>query len=204
MFDLAASSVLTLIFIVLVLKTVITSIGKSTLLNQCWKVYSDLASKAGKPKFKELVKKRRELVQINMERKSISAQDQYARWTKLNRNYDKLTAEVKSLVDQVSSEKAAVTKVVNTIVTILTVAPIWFCRVWYRKVVLFYFPAGYLPHALEWFLALPFTVTGGVGLTVWMYAVNSVLNLLVFLIGYLMEPAVTKPEKPVDKVEKTL
>lgn len=201
MFDLAPSSILTVVLIVLILKTFIAAIGKNTLLNQCWTVYSDLASRAGKPKFRELVKKRTELVQINKERKSISAQDQYAKWTKLNRNYDKLSAEVKDLVDQVSSEKAAVTKAVNTMVTVLTVAPIWFCRVWYRKAVLFYFPAGYLPHALEWFLALPFTVTGGVGLTIWMYAINSVLSSMVFLIGYLMEPAVAKPEKPTDKAE---
>lgn len=195
MLDLNSSSVLTLILVVLIAKTVITSIGKPTLLNKCWNLYSVVACRAGKPQFVELAKKRQELVQINKERKSISAQDQYAKWTKLNRSFDKLSAEVKTLADQVSTEKATVNKVVNGAVTLLTVAPIWFCRVWYRKTVLFHFPSGYFPGVMEWFLALPFTVKGGVGLTVWMFAVNSVLSSIVFLALYLVEPAVQKPDK---------
>lgn len=201
MLDLAPTSVLSLLLVVLILLNLIKAIGKSSLANQCWNLYSTVASKAGKAKFVELSKKRNELVQINKERKSISAQDQYAKWTKLNRNFDRVSAEVKTLVEEVSSEKATVNKVVNMAVSILTVAPVWFCRVWYRKTVLFYFPKGYLPYALEWAMALPFTVTGGLGLTVWMYALNSFLSSIIFLIGYLIEPAVIKPVKPVEKSE---
>lgn len=202
MFDLAPTSVLFLLLVVLILQNVISAIGKSTLSNHCWNLYSTVASRAGKAKFVELSKKRSELVQINKDRKSISAQDQYAKWTKLNRNFDRVSADIKTLVEEVSSEKATVNKAVNMALSILTVAPVWFCRVWYRKTVLFYFPKGYFPHAMEWVLALPFTVTGGVGLTVWMYALNSFLSSIIFLIGYLIEPAVKKPVKPVELSEQ--
>lgn len=201
MLDLSPTSVLSLLLVVLILKNFISAIGKQSLVNHCWNLYTVVASKTGKPQFVELSKKRNELVQINKERKSISAQDQYAKWTKLNRSYDKLSAEVKILADQMSAEKAAVGKVVGIAITILTVAPVWFCRVWYRKVVMFHFPSGYLPYALEWLLALPFTVTGGVGLTIWMFALNSVLSSAIFLITYLIEPSVAVPQKPVEKSE---
>lgn len=204
MFELNPSYVLALLTVVLTLQSIISAVGKSTVLNWCWNVYSIIASKVGKPEFVELAQKRQELVHINKERKSISAQDQYAKWTKLNRSYDRASAEVKTLVSQVSTEKANVNKAVGMAITILTVVPVWTCRIWYRKTVLFYLPGGYMPHPLEWLLAFPFTVVGGIGIPVWMFAVNSLFRTISFLIGYMLEPAVPKPQKPMDKpAEKT-
>ncbi|OBA24128.1 hypothetical protein METBIDRAFT_36510 [Metschnikowia bicuspidata var. bicuspidata NRRL YB-4993] len=192
--DLLPTTILAFIFTVLLAKHVVSAIGKSTLVENAWSIYTWLASRMGHPKFKLLAAKRQELVKVNRERKAISAQDQYARWTKLNRTFDKLSGEISALTEEVSAEKASVGKVVNLTITVFTTAPIWFSRYWYRKVVLLYFPAGVFPYPVEWFLALPFTVTGGLGLTVWMFAVNSVLSSLTFLVKYALEPAVEKPE----------
>ncbi|RKP29256.1 Golgi to ER traffic protein 1 [Metschnikowia bicuspidata] len=195
MLDLTPTSVLLLLLVTIAVQTAVTAIGKSALLNQIWSVYFYIASSAGKPKFVEHTRKRAELVQINQERKSISAQDQYARWTKLNRSFDRLSSEIKELSSLVSSEKASVEKAVNTAVLVCTTAPIWLCRIWFRKTVVFYFPPGYLPHAVEWFLSFPFTVTGGVGVSLWIWCVNSALNSIVFLLLYLIEPVVPRPQK---------
>lgn len=201
MFDLLPQTVLAAILVVLVIKHTISISGKSALLNHVWNAYTVVASKAGHPKFAKLASTRAELVKINKERKSISAQDQYARWTKLNRQFDKLSTEVNSLADEVSSEKAAVTKATGLAIMAVTTAPIWFSRFFYRKMTLFYFTPGILPYPVEWCLALPFVKTGGVGLTVWMFAINSVLGSLDFLIRYFLDPV---PEKPVrtEKVEE--
>lgn len=193
-FDILPATILAFIFTVLLTKHIVAAIGKTTIVDYAWNVYTWLASKAGHAKFKKLGEKRRELVQINRERKAISAQDQYAKWTKLNRAFDKVSGEINALVEEVSSEKTRVSKLVGLAITVFTTAPIWFSRFWYRKVVLLYFPAGVLPYTVEWFLALPFTVTGGLGLTVWMFAVNNVLTSATFLAKYLVEPAVEKPE----------
>lgn len=195
--DLLPATILAFIFTVLLAKHAVAAVGKSSLVDSVWGFYTWLASRMGHPKFRELALKRQELVKVNRERKAISAQDQYAKWTKLNRAFDKLSGEVNALAEDVSSEKASISKLVNLTLTIFTTAPIWFSRYWYRKVVLLYFPAGVFPYPVEWVLALPFMATGGLGLTVWMFAVNSVLSSLTSLIKYALEPVVEKPEPSV-------
>lgn len=192
-FHLKATSVLVTILLVLILKHVVNIVGKSAILDRGWHLYTIIASKAGHPKFAELAQKRRQMVEVNIERKSISAQDQYARWTKLNRLYDRLSTEVNSLGESVSAEKARVSMLIGLLLMALTTVPIWFARFWYRKIVLFYFPPNVLPYPIEWLVALPFTVTGGVGLTAWMFAINSVLSSVSLVAKYLTEPAVEKP-----------
>lgn len=200
MLELQASSVLVLILCVLAIKHLVAALGKPYFQNHAWNVYTTVASRAGHPKFVGLSEKRAELLRISKERKSISAQDEYARWTKLTRQVDKLLAEITEISNTMSSDKAQVARIVGYAITASTAAPIWFSRLWYRKVVLFYFPGKVLPGALEWFLALPFIVQGGVGLTVWMFAVNSVLLSVELLILFLVE---TPIEKPVETVKET-
>lgn len=202
MFNLQPASIVAFIFAVLVLKYSVQIVGKSSIQEKVWKLYTIGASGVGHSKFTTLAEKRNELVEINRKRKAISAQDEYAKWTKLNRQFDKLNAEVTALAEETSSEKALVVKAVNIALMMLTTAPIWFARFWYRKAVLFYLPPGAFPYYVEWGLALPFIVTGGVGLTVWMYAINSVLGSLEFLVSFYSENPVAKPEKPATKVEE--
>lgn len=202
MFELQPSTLLVGIFLVLLAKHTVKVVGKSNIQNQAWTIYTHIASKAGHPKFANLAAKRQELLKINKERRAISAQDQYAKWTKLNRQFDTLSAEVKALGDDMSAEKAQVTKFLNLAITAITTAPIWFSRYWYRKNVLFYFPPGVLPSQIEWFLALPFMASGAAGLTIWMFAVNSVLGSAEFLISYLLSETIEEPEKPASKASE--
>ncbi|KAF5212878.1 GET complex subunit get1 [Clavispora lusitaniae] len=196
MFELQPSSIVVLVFCVLAIKVCISLIGKTTIQDRIWYLYTIGASKTGHSKFVALAQKREELVRVNKERRAISAQDEYAKWTKLNRQFDKLNSEVNDLAEATSSEKAQISKLVNLAIAATTTAPIWFSRIWYRKVVLFYLPPKVFPYYIEWVLALPFIVTGGVGLTVWMFALNSVLSSLEFLIKFYLEEPVKKPEAP--------
>lgn len=202
MFDLNPSTLLVGILLVLVTKHIVNFIGKANIQTQAWNGYTQVAAMAGHSKFAELTAKRKELLEINKERRSISAQDQYARWTKLNRQFDTLSADVKALGDQMSVEKATFTKYVNYAIMAVTSAPIWFSRYKYRKTVLFYFPPAVLPSKVEWFLALPFMKSGAVGLTIWMLAVNSVLSSVETLIKYMLLPPVEKPMRPPPKVSE--
>lgn len=202
MFELQPSTLLVAIFFVLFTKKIVHFVGKSNIKNNAWTLYTQVASTAGHPKFAKLAAKRKEFVDINKERRSISAQDQYAKWTKLNRQLDAVSAEMKTLGDEMSVEKAQFTKLLDLVIMALTTAPIWFSRYWYRKNVLFYFPTGVLPSKVEWFLALPFMSTGAVGLTIWMFAVNSVLSSVEFLVTFLLLEHVEKPVKASQKVSE--
>lgn len=193
MFELQPSTLLVGIFLVLFIKHAVGFVGKANIQNRAWTLYTIVAAKAGHPKIANLQAKRLELVKINKERRAISAQDQYAKWTKLNRQFDSLSAEVESLGNEMSAEKAQFTKLVNFALLALTSGPIWFSRYWYRKNALFYLRPGAVPAQLEWFLAFPFMPSGAVGLTVWMFAVNSVLSSAGFLVEFLSLERVEKP-----------
>lgn len=204
MLDLKPLSILLFVFVALLLKTLVKAIGKGNIQNAAWNVYISIATKAGHSQFVELSAKRAELVDINKQRKSVSAQDEYARWTKLNRQFDKINGEVAAMTEAISSEKLKFTKAVGVLISLLTAAPVWFSRVWYRKAILFYFPPGVLPHYVEWALALPFVTTGGVGLTIWMMAVNSVLGSIVEVVLFFLLPLVERPVKVEQKKDTTV
>lgn len=195
MIDLHPFTLLVSVFVVLAIKHTVQAIGKSQIEAFLWKIYCSIAPKLGHAKLNTISAKQQEAFTINKERKAISAQDHYARWTKLNRQYDKLTEEIKGLNEQVAGEKAQVSKVLGLLITALTTAPIWFFRVWFRKSVLFYLPPGVFPYPLERLLAIPFVPLGGLGLTVWMFASNSVLQSLIFMVKFPFEESVEKPVK---------
>lgn len=192
MYDLAPELVLLLIFAVLLLKHTVAAFGKASIQNAAWNAYARIAPRFGHKKLLHLEAKRTELLAVNKERRSISAQDHYAKWTKLNRQYDKLQAEVALLSDELAKNRSQVFGLVSTAIMLLTTAPIWFSRFWFRKVVLFHLPLNVFPYVVERILALPFVVTGGVGLTVWMFAVNSVLSSLTSIISFAFAPAVAE------------
>lgn len=187
---------------VVIIKNLLGVVGKTTVQDYCWKLYLKLAPILGHSKLGELTQKQHELAAIHRERKSISAQDEYAKWTKLNRQHDKLTAEILLLTEVISGDKVAITKLVGIILTVTTTLPIWFFRLFFRKSVLFYLPTGVLPYYLEWFLAVPFFPVGSVGLTIWMMALNNVFSSLAFLLSFPFETVVPKPEKPKPEATK--
>lgn len=203
MLDLHPYSLLVSVFVVLVIKTIVAQIGKSTLQEYGWLLYVLVGTKFGLNKsFVTFSSKKAELHTLNKQKRAISAQDEYAKWTKLNRQADKLTAELKELEDTIAINKSVVNKAVSTAILVATTLPVWFFRVWFRKSVLFYLPPGVFPYYIEWCLALPFIQIGGIGLTIWMTSVNSVLGALAFLVGFLREDKVEKPQPPATKIEE--
>lgn len=187
-------TVLLSIFIILTTQQIIKSIGKPTIQEFIWLTYIRLATKFNlTPTFTQLHLKKQELHEVNKQKRSISAQDEYAKWTKLNRKCDCITKEIQQLNESVSSNKATIDRMTNVGIKVLTMVPLWFFRVFARKTHLFYFSPGVFPWYVERVLAFPFFPTGAVGLTVWMFAVNNFISSVMFLITF---PMMKKPELP--------
>lgn len=194
MLDLEPSSLLLLITSVIIAQHIVKFVGKTVIQEFGWVLYCGIASQMGHKKFLELQHKRKELYNTTVERSGVSAQDEYAKWTKLNRRADKLNKEVENLTQEVMTSKEQTTKAVGFALALITTLPVWFFRIWFRKAIFFYFPVGVLPRSLEWILALPFTVTGGISLTLWMMSVNKLMSALAFLLSfpYQKEPPYPK------------
>ncbi|KAI5953862.1 GET1 [Candida margitis] len=196
-FSLDPYTILITSFTLLILQKLITLVGKATIQSIVWNIYTSSPLLAQSQSIKEYAAKQHEIRTLTHEQRSISAQDEYAKWTKLNRKLDKLKLELQGLNESISAEKAKVNSLTNSLIWISTVLPIWIMRFLFRKTNLFYIRVGILPYYIEWWLALPFFKTGTIGLTCWMFAVNYVLSDLVFSFSFPFQTKVAKPEKPV-------
>lgn len=203
MLDVHPYTLLVVVAVVVILKNVLAAVGKAAIQVHGWGLYSRLAPRLGHSQLVQLAEKQHQLAAVHRERKAISAQDHYAKWTKLNRQHDKLAAEIAELQDGVLGDRAAVSRAVGVALTVCTTLPIWFFRVWFRKSVLFYLPPGVLPYYMEWFLAIPFFQVGCVGLSIWMMAVNNIFALVAFLVTFLWEPVVARPVKGTEGTKET-
>ncbi|CCE78218.1 Piso0_000835 [Millerozyma farinosa CBS 7064] len=201
MLDISPYQLVIASLLVIFFKQIVGKVGKEVLEENGWRLYTTVGQRLGDAKLKELGNRRAELAKIDRERKSISAQDEYARWTKLNRRFDKLSGETEKLAESQKDRKAQLGRALGVALFATTSLPIWVFRIWFRKAVLFYFPAGTLPYALEYVLALPFVPTGGVGLTVWMFACNSVISSLLFMVCFPFQASVPPPARPTNEKE---
>ncbi|KAK6462630.1 coiled-coil membrane protein [Scheffersomyces coipomensis] len=200
--DLQPYTLLVSTFLILAFQQVINQVGKSTIQELVWSLYMAIGSKLNLTNsFKEYSTKQIEIVDLNKQKRLISAQDQYAKWTKLNRQVDKLTAELTQLKETISKDKSSVNSFVSLSIMLITTAPLWFFRLWFRKSILFYLPPQYLPYALEWVFSIPFFPLGSVGLTVWTFAVKQVISSIIFLSSFPFQAPVGKPVKK-EKVEE--
>lgn len=200
--DLNPYTILITSFTFLVLQKIITLIGKPTIQSLVWNVYTSSPLLAQSKSIKQYAAKQHEIRTLAHEQRSISAQDEYAKWTKLNRKLDKLKLELQDLNETLSVEKTKVNSLTNSLIWISTVLPIWVMRLLFRKTNLFFIRVGILPYYIEWWLALPFFKVGTIGLTCWMFAVNCVLSDLIFLVSFPFKVKVAKPEKPIKEQEK--
>jgi hypothetical protein len=195
--DLEPYTLIVVIFLVLCVKQTIDFLGKQRFYDLGWSAYVGAGSKFGLSKSFELWnQKKLELIDVNKQKRAISAQDQYAKWTKLNRQADKLVGEIKTIESQIDADKSFVNSVVNKLLFVVATMPLWVFRIFFRKSILFYFPPGVLPKPLEWVLALPFVPIGGAGLTIWMFSVNRVVANIAFLVSFVISPKPKLPEKP--------
>jgi uncharacterized protein Usg len=203
MLDLEPYRLLWVLVAILTLKQVVDHIGKLKLQEYIWNTYILLGKKFGLNKnFEKWSQTKLELRLVNQQKRLISAQDQYAKWTKLNRQSDKLVIEIKAIEDQIDNDKAKVNWVFNKVILLLITLPLWFMRLWYRKSILLYLPKGVFPYPIEWILSLPFIPLGGIGLTIWMFSLNSVISSILFLISFSWSSKPIKPTKLEPKKSK--
>lgn len=202
MFSLSASSLLLAVIFFLVLKKAIDSIGRNRIEIIAWEGYCLVAAKLGEAKIKEFLNKKHQLVAVKKEKSHISAQDEYARWTKLNRRVDQLKQEVDQLEKEIGSERKQVANWVGWALTLSITLPMWVLRLGFGRRTLFFLPKGVFPYAIERVLAFPFGTLGGIGVSIWVIALNSVLSSIAFAVMSMLEKPVPRPDEKLNTGKK--
>lgn len=145
-----------------------------------WIASKFLGDKNSIKKLSVLSKERR---QIELERNSISAQDQYAKWTKLNRKLNKLNDEITGLSEKISSEQSKHINTISRLIMIVQNAPMYFVKFWYARtpVLLFIQNTPYswkIPFPLSYLMRMPMGQRNSVSALFWCMAVEGVLSVI--------------------------
>lgn len=145
-----------------------------------WIASNFFGDKKSIEKLAVLSKERR---QTEIERNKISAQDQYAKWTKLNRKLTKLNDEITALSQTISSQQSTHISAISKGIMLLQNAPMYFVKFWYARtpVILFIQNTPYswnIPFPLSYILRMPMGQKNSVSALFWCMAVETVLSVI--------------------------
>lgn len=168
----------------------------------------------------ELVAKR---FQLRKENNKISAQDEYARWTKNNRKLEALDRDIATAKNELEEHRKQVASLGRRLRTLMITMPLLVLRVWRGKHIVFELPhACMFPNVVSHVLArgwlalalIPLDyvrpqvsssnvkLQGAVSLGIWVWALNNVITTVDFLITQGMAPKVPKPvQQPLREAE---
>lgn len=171
-------------------------------------------------KFHELIKERK---QIRDENKSLSAQDNYAKWTKNNRKLDKLDKEIDELAKQLKANNEKVKGGLKKLNLVLITVPFFMFKIWKGKHIVYNLPdhqmfpqliAGVWSQGWLYIALLPLQIVKqmwfgsktavdietatfphlGVSLGIWLWALERVSSTIEFLIKQFNANGVKKPK----------
>ncbi|CCH44512.1 putative secreted protein [Wickerhamomyces ciferrii] len=182
-------SVLTL----LAYNSLLSHYGKDNIIESIWLLYLKFSSNS-QIKLLNSYKSEKRTVQIN--KNSISPQDQYAKWTKLNRKTDELNKKIEDLELEINNSSTSFKSIISRFLQISYWLPMVFFRVWHRKSVIFWIPNDIFPWFIEKSLSWPSSPIGSVGLSQWIFLLNAFIGGILFIQKTLTSS--NELEKPID------
>lgn len=162
--------------IITLLQNVVKAIGQNVIIELVWNVFIKISSN---PTLQKLNHLKQDQLQTYKQQQRISAQDEYAKWTKLNRKLDQLKKDIDETSTQISSQRTKFNGTLNTVFYIILKLPILFISIWYRSTPVYYLPLGILPGWLVWFLRFPSAPPNSIGITVWCFSINTICDTLI-------------------------
>lgn len=169
--------------------------------------------------YSSLYKQEKQLkLQINeliIEKNKISPQDQYAKWTKLNRSIEKNEKELSSLKVQISNNLNNLDKFIKNSSLLLTLS-IFITRIYFRNEKIYFIPLNFVPKLVEIILSLnllhlvknllhfklEFNDVGFITINNCCFLLDSFISNLKFIALNINKNDLKKPEKPKSKVEE--
>ncbi|WBW73849.1 GET complex (ER membrane insertion) subunit Get1 [Schizosaccharomyces osmophilus] len=146
---------------------------KEKAINGIYQVYLACSKNEELKKNKDIFK---ELLSLKKELNRTSSQDEFAKWARLNRKYEKLNQELENQSTVVQRFQETFKKFVSIVLWILTRGFRFYMQYKKSKAPVFFLPAFLLPPWALWFLSLPRSKYGSVSLTVWNYAVGKTIS----------------------------
>lgn len=127
---------------------------------------------------KQLIGLRKELIDLEFNLKSISAQDNFAKWAKLSRKIDSLKGNYNQLIQNNQMKKQKTNFIISSLLHVFVIFSnflIWYC---YSNVSILYLPLR-LPWLLDWILRFQSAPEGSINVGIWIYICNFVISKVI-------------------------
>ncbi|KAH7125423.1 CHD5-like protein-domain-containing protein [Dendryphion nanum] len=170
-------SLLLVVFILQLALHVINTVGASTVTEVLWILYNKLPTPtSGSAQKSQKLKK--EVVRLKRELGTVSAQDDFARWAKLQRQHDKALSEFQKIDNSLRTHQNTFNSAVSTLRWLGTQGLRFILQFWFSKSPMFWIPQGWVPYYVEWILSFPRAPLGSVSINIWGIACASIIALV--------------------------
>lgn len=144
-----------------------------------WQVLSKVSTDE---KVLELRATRSRLVEVRQERTATSSKDEFAKWAKLDREYNKLKARMDLLNADVGRSRASLQNYVRTARWLLSSGLKLYLLWKYSSRPVVWLPRNVLPRFVEWVLSFPRAPMGSISASWWLAIVDHGLSAVTELI----------------------
>ncbi|KAF2278069.1 uncharacterized protein EI97DRAFT_374350 [Westerdykella ornata] len=170
-------SLLLVVFILQLVLHIINTVGANTINELLWILYNKFPTPTHNAAQKVTALKR-DIVRLKRELGLVSAQDDFARWAKLQRQHDKAMAEFQKLDSSLRTHQTRFTSTVATLRWLGTQGLRFALQFWFAREAMFWIPHGWVPYYVEWILSFPRAPLGSVSINVWGIACASMIALV--------------------------
>ncbi|KAI1909681.1 GET complex subunit get1 [Ophidiomyces ophidiicola] len=204
------ASLLLVVLAIHIVTYLINTIGASTIDSLLWLIYLKLPNQTSQTA-KEQMRLKTEVVQLKREMHATSSQDEFAKWAKLRRRYDKSMEEYETksmiipspsallevvvriliisleIIDKaLAQQKSSFDMAVKSVRFVGTTGVKFFLQFWYSKSPIFELPHGWIPWQVEWVLSFPRAPLGTVSIQVWSGVCATVVSLVGDAVGVMV------------------
>lgn len=172
-----AVSVFVTVIGLILLSKVISAIGKGAIAETGWELYSQYSRSA---KFREIQELKRKAIDLNTKRSNTSSKDEFAKWAKLDRDYQKTKNRIESLNGKLAKERLTVQNMIKGILFMVTFVPKIYMRIKYRKVAVFWLPSS-IPYYIMWILSFSSAPLGSVSVSSWLFIADWAISAFILV-----------------------
>ncbi|KAJ2011731.1 GET complex subunit get1, partial [Coemansia sp. S85] len=113
------------------------------------------------------------IILLRRDLRSVSSVDEFARWAKMRRRLDALSAKFERVSSDLAIERTAFELYVNLVLRVVVYGSRAVINIYNYRTPVFYVPANWF-YPVLWFLSLPTAPMGSVSVSVWSFACNRV------------------------------
>ncbi|KAJ1954278.1 GET complex subunit get1 [Dipsacomyces acuminosporus] len=181
------------IFVLELVSALLDSIGYGAVSSALWDTYCKVT---GNKKAAERLELKDSIMHLRRELRTISSVDQFAKWAKMRRRLDALSAKFEKVSSDLAIERTAFELYVNLILRVVIYGSRAVINIYNYRVPVFYVPANWF-YPVLWFLSLPAAPTGSVSVSVWAFACNRVCKRGAIILDRVLKPvAVVQQPQP--------